>query len=257
MVRAVQQQRGFTLIEMVTVIVILGVLAVGLSRFLRFGSQIFLEASEREELIAGGRFAIERLNRDIRHALPNSPRLIAGGQCLEFRPIRAAASYLDIPVAPEEASDEISLIQFNRTEYRDDLSVAVYVLYDDEAYEPSDKLHNISSLDDTGNAWTLTLDSAHLFSEDSPTSRIYFVDTPVSYCVEANALFRYSGYNGYTAPGFPNAGRTLMAEFITASAFEINAASQNRNGQVLVQLTFSLNNEVVSFNNEIQVANVP
>lgn len=46
-----QPSKGFTLIELITVIVVLGVLASGMSQFLAFGSRIFAETSARDELI--------------------------------------------------------------------------------------------------------------------------------------------------------------------------------------------------------------
>ncbi|MDG1750525.1 MAG: type II secretion system protein, partial [Thalassotalea sp.] len=64
------KHKGFTLIELVTVIVILGVLAVGISSFLQFGTRIFSETSARDELISSARFSVERINREVRHALP-------------------------------------------------------------------------------------------------------------------------------------------------------------------------------------------
>ena len=63
------KQQGFTLIELVTTIVILGVLAVGASSFLRFGSQIFIDAIDRDEIISSARFSLVRLNRELRQYL--------------------------------------------------------------------------------------------------------------------------------------------------------------------------------------------
>lgn len=261
--------RGFTLIELVTVMVILGVLAVGISSFLQFGSRIYLETNDRSQLIASARFAIERFNREVRHALPNSPRLRNGNQCLEFRPIKAAAIYTDIPLAPLPPSSTIKVIRFDDSAFSNDLELIIYPLTSDEAYSPSSKISAIANNnpvfdhDLTVKEWPITLNNPIQFTEGSPTHRVFFIDQPISYCIEASELYRYQNYSGYLANGLPDVSssptalKVLMAESLDASGFQVNSASQLRSGNVLVTLNFRKNNEQVSFNNEIQVPNVP
>ncbi len=98
-----KKQSGFTLIELVTVIVILGILSVGISSFLKFGAQIFVDATDRDKILSSARFAIERLNRELRGAVPNSARILVnnGNHCIEFTPIAHSFVYIDIPVSPD------------------------------------------------------------------------------------------------------------------------------------------------------------
>lgn len=259
--------RGFTLIELVTVMVILGVLAVGISSFLQFGSRIYLETNDRSQLIASARFAIERLNREVRHALPNSPRLRNGNQCLEFRPIKAAAIYTDIPLAPLPPSSTIKVIRFDDSAFSNDLELIIYPLTSDEAYSPSSKISAIASNNPAFNQaldeWPITLNNPIQFTEGSPTHRVFFIEQPISYCIEASELYRYQNYSGYLANGVPDVSsaptalKVLMAESLDASGFQVNSASQLRSGNILITLNFRKNDEQVSFNNEIQVPNVP
>lgn len=261
-----RKSRGFTLIELVTVMVILGVLAVGISSFLQFGSRIYLETNDRSQLIASARFAIERLNREVRHALPNSPRPRNANKCLEFRPIKAAAIYTEIPLAPLPASSTIKVIRFEDSEFTNDLDLIIYPLTSDEAYLPSSKISAIANStsafdhDPIVKEWSITLDGPMQFTQGSPTKRVFFIDQPVSYCIEGTLLNRYQNYTSYRADGVPNVTPSLMAEFLditNASSFQVNSASQLRSGNVLVKLNFSKNSEKISFNNEIQVPNVP
>lgn len=275
--------KGFTLIEMVAVIVLLGVISVGVTSFLRFGTQAYVDVTARDELIASGRFAIERLNRELRAALPNSVRIntitiggVSSGQCIEFRPTRASAVYLDVPVAPEALANKVELIKFEDSEFTTDLEAVVYPLNPDDAYADtgSDKIRSISALTNSGSIWELTLASTTHFEEDSPTRRIYFVDRAVSYCViggeptlndAPNGLHELRRYEGYsrTADGIPSmlAAGALMAERLTFDdvnlPFDVVDATRTRNSVITARLTYRRNSENVAFNNEVQVINVP
>ncbi|KGJ92361.1 PilW family protein [Colwellia psychrerythraea] len=240
---------GFTLIEMITVIIILGVLAAAVSSYIKFATQIYIEATTREQLISSTRFAIERLNRDVRNALPNSLRLTNANLCLEMSPILASTTYIDIPVAPEDTSNTIDVIEFDDTfiwALNSNWSVVVYPLNFDDVYGSNNKVFDVSSISSPGDIRVVTLDSSVQFSEDSPTQRIYFINAndTVSYCLVGEILTRN---NVPIAQDIHNVNLP----------FEITPATLQRNAMVQINLLLEKNNEQVSFNNEIQVLNVP
>jgi MSHA biogenesis protein MshO len=252
-------QSGFTLVELVTVIVILGILAVGMSNFLQFGSRIFAEASGRDELVSSARFAIERLNREVRHAVPNSVNVDNAGNCLSFFPTIASTVYIDIPVSPEADSDEITIIPFDDNSVALANNVIVYPLtVGDFTPSTNTKYHPFTlPIDKTATPWVLSFASPVSFASDSPTQRIFFYGNSVSYCVVGTQLIRSSAGNS-----------SLMADDIlnyynmnNIAAFEVTEASQTRNATIQVRLLFGVNGEdsgeQVTFNNEIQVPNVP
>ena len=94
---------GFTLMELIIVIIIMGVMSVGIAGFIKLSTQTYLNVTERDELLANARFAVERLNREVRNALPNSIRTDNNvtTNCLEFVPIKTSTVYTQIAVAPE------------------------------------------------------------------------------------------------------------------------------------------------------------
>jgi MSHA biogenesis protein MshO len=240
---------GFTLIELISVIVILGVLATAISSFIKFASQIYSETTTRDQLVSSARFAIERLNRDIREALPNSLRLTGSNQCLEFTPIIESTTYLDIPVAPEISTNYITVIPFNEA-ITTGWSAIIYPLNPSDVYDATNgKVLSVNSIvDDSKEKWVIIINDGNsaYFKEDSPTQRVYFINTnsSIKYCIDGDTLTR----NGI-----------LMAQDISEgnSSFKIQEATLRRNAMVQVHFQFEKNNEIVTFNNEIQVLNVP
>ena len=271
-----EKKHGFSLIELIVVIVVLGVLATGISTFINFGTQVYTDATDREKAVSSARFAIERLNREIRSAVPNSVRINANSltgasakQCIEFTPIVLSAVYTEIAVTPKPASDEVKVVAFDETLFNagfsPNLSVGVYVLNASEFYGgSSEKVFTLlnNTITKSGNEWTLTLESTEIFAEESPTNRLYFFNQSVSYCVQNSQLTRHQNYSRNT-DNTPNSSGELMAENITMHngttlipPFWLTEATQLRNSMVLIKLTFTSNFESIVFNNEIQVHNV-
>lgn len=237
---------GFTLIELIVVIVILGVLAVSISGFITFGTQIYSETTARDQLVSSARFAIERINREVRNALPNSLRLTTANQCLEFTPIIESTIYTDIPVTPDIARDNINVIRFDEA-FDSNWNAIVYPLVPDDVYPITssnfDKVHSVESIIAAGDEWVITLENDVVFAEDSPTKRVYFTNETVEYCLLDKTLTR----NG-----------VLMAQDIyNTSPFELIVPTLQRNAMVQIYLLFEKNGEKITFNNEVQVLNVP
>jgi MSHA biogenesis protein MshO len=245
-----KKSSGFTLIEMIVVIIILGVLAAGISTFISLSTKIYTEVTDRDQLVSSARFAIERLNREVRNALPNS--LIVMGKCLRFTPILESTIYTNIPVAPEGNSNTIDIIEFDETfgETSDiNWSVVVYPLNPEDVYGSNSKVFGVNSISAPNDERVITLENSVQFAEDSPTQRLYFINGSVKYCIQNDTLLRSDSLNE----------NILMAQDISVanSSFEVLAATLQRNGMVRTHFQFEKNSEIATFTNEIQVLNVP
>ncbi len=95
--RAPTRQRGFTVIELILVIVVLGVVGGMVAVFMRAPVDAYVATSRRASLSDVADTAMRRMARDMRKALPNSIRLSGASgavqSCLEFIPTRTGVRY--------------------------------------------------------------------------------------------------------------------------------------------------------------------
>ena len=111
--------RGFTLIELVMVIVVLGILAAGSVKFIAFSAQGLVDTTERQALASSATIAVEKVMREVRRALPNSVRRFpdGGAECIEMVPILYSSEYISIPTASAAISfDSIKFVNGDGTE---------------------------------------------------------------------------------------------------------------------------------------------
>lgn len=267
--------KGFTLIELILVIIILGIMAVGISGFITLSTQTYLSATNRDGLISNARFVTERLNRELRNAVPNSIRIETKPnnkkQCVVFVPIIASTVYTDIPVEPEVASKKVSVIPFKKGngdpyDYSEvdgfDDVVIVYPLNKDDVYDDyTDKVGKVFYLDDinkTQNIWQINLIEEVHFKEDSPTKRLYIADREVRYCVLFSEIRRYKTLIGSNTSG----RKYLMAEHVIADIssqlpFNYIPGTLTRNSVIQIHFNFTRNEENYIFDHDIHMNNVP
>ena len=272
--------RGFTLVEMVTVILILGILVVGVSSFIIFGTRIFVESSSVDQVLSQSRFAVERMTRELRSALPNSVRLNSDSltyQCVEFVPIEASTTYLTMPIIPAAAaSTGIVILDRNQDENKisENQFAWIYPLVDADVYSSArQKRAQVKTPPLTlANQVTLTFTAPTRFAEASPRQRIYFGSSPVSYCFEKGAsgndlqIVRYAGYNFNTVQPNPATMGTgvLMAQSVANRLDNSNdlpliltPSSLVNNAMVHLQPRFNVNGETFQYRHQVQVINVP
>lgn len=90
------RQRGFTLVELIMVIVIMGVIGGMVSVFMRGPIDAYFASARRAELTDVADTTVRRIARDLRGALPNSLRPPIGGGgslCIDFIPTKIGGRY--------------------------------------------------------------------------------------------------------------------------------------------------------------------
>ena len=273
--------RGFTLVEMVTVILILGILVVGVSSFILFGTRIFVESSSVDQVLSQSRFAVERMTRELRSALPNSLRVNTDSltyQCIEFVPIKASTTYLSMPISPAAIASSGTVILDNvPSAISVNQFVWIYPLLDTDVYANTSsstrqKRAQIKAIATVGYQVTLTFTAALRFAEGSPRQRVYFGTNPVSYCFEKVAasnelqLQRYTSYNFSTIQPKPNmmGVGVLMAQSVansltnnTDQPLTLTPSTLVNNAMVHLQPRFNVNGETFQYRHQVQVINVP
>lgn len=261
--------RGFTLIELVITLVVLSILAVGVSSYLGFGARLYSDVAEREQILGQSRFVAERLIRELRNAAPNSVRVnqIPGVvSCLEYTPVVASGVYSQLPVSPESGTD-VHLQLYNWSNGLLGSRLIIYPTAAEHYYDSADShqtllaatVLNASDITSPENGATvkLQLSTAHSFAEHSPERRFYLLTRPVSYCVRDGEIRRLQGHNFNS--GFPVAtAGVLMAQQIKQAEFRVQQAVLNRNAVVNLYLQFGTETSSdMFFNYEVHIPNVP
>ena len=284
MVNLPAAHRGFTLMELVIVIVILGIVSGSVGNIVSTGTKIYVDATERDQLLSESRFVVERLNRELRMAVPNSARVTgdANIQCLEFVQAEWVTFYTNLPTVPSTSKSvrvvEIDDITGNFTL---DTSTDFAIVYPTDSTDIYDLTENkrkkidacidtgtdtsCNTNDDPNHLATLTVNGA--FADESTASRLYIARKAVSYCVQNNSIYRYvdtlnTGQVTYDID--TNTDGSLMAENLVNDLsgaselpFRVSNATLRRNSLVQILLAFEHNDEIVNFSNEVHIPNVP
>lgn len=260
---------GYSLVELVIVIVILGIIGVGLFSIYTTSIRQYIDASRRAEMTASARLALERISRELRNALPNSVRVSSDGNCVEFRPVLTAAVYAELPISNPASSLTASAFTLPAGSW----AVSVMPLQTSDGVNSdmygSAPLTTVGitavSAPDASNLVTVSLAAAHQFPRTSPSRRLYVVGGASSFCITAGGqLRRYSSYSStVNQPPLGSLGSgDLLAENISpgdssAPVFRYFPGSLERNAVLDISLLLRVGDESLRYAHEVQIRNVP
>jgi MSHA biogenesis protein MshO len=266
-------QRGFSLVEMIMVIVITGIIGGMVAVFLQAPIKQYMDVSRRADMTDIADTALRRIGRDVRLALPNSVRVSPDGHYIEFLPTKDGGRYRRGPGGTNDILDftkndnsfEVLGTMPVFTPNVDKMVVYNLGIAGANAYSGD----NITLLG-TPAAPIINI-TPFKFPFDSPNARFQIVSTPVTYVCSPVAggggtLKRWQGYAILpTQPTSLPAGGTesVMANHVSACSFSYNAfVVAQRSGLVTMNLGIteanpSGGNETVTLYSAVHVSNMP
>jgi MSHA biogenesis protein MshO len=281
------QQSGFTLVEMIMVIVITGIIGGIVAVFLRAPIQQYMDVARRAELTDVADTAIRRMARDVRTAVPNSVRVANCGvanSCVEYLPTRDGGRYRAAQDCTGACTGNV--LTFGAPDGSFDIiGTAINFVAGDYIVVGSTQSDGNPPYDTTitgilraytgaaGSQTTVTYtNTAFPVWAELPSQRFDVVDgaqRAVTYaCVgtlgtlDANqngqaSLVRYWNYGFNVAQVNPPGGQSaILADKVFACTIDYVIPNQ-RFGLLAVRLTLTSGGESVSLYNEIHVNNAP
>lgn len=272
-------EQGFTLIEMIVVIVITGIIAGIVAIFIQAPVQGYVDSSRRAELTDISDTAVRRLARDIRSAVPNSVRQSnCTAPCVEFIPTKDGGRYRAGPTG-----DVLLFNESNGTTHADTsfdiigagiaFAAGDYIVvgstqsdgswpYDTtvngvlRAYNGAAGVQSNVVITNGGLRWEAELDSQRFDVVDGTQRAVTYRCEGVGTNAAGNGtgvLRRYWNYGFNVAPGGSSA---VLADNVSACDITYNTPNQ-RFGLLSVRLEIKKANEAASLYNEIHVNNAP
>ncbi|KPM01330.1 prepilin-type N-terminal cleavage/methylation domain-containing protein [Vibrio splendidus] len=245
------KQRGFTLIEMIVTIVVVAVIGLAIAGFVEYGMKGYVDTIDRQKVQVKGQFVVEKMSREISHAVPNSfdssitPASAFAQKCLTFYAIKYSGFY-----HLNEATDDLNFIigQDSPILDADDFLIINPTNYSDLG-AGSTKRISVSGLVSSNNVFTASPVS---LSSQSIAQRHYIYDdsASVSYCL-VNDTVQNQGLiqrNGITVADSINYAQ---------SNFRYEEPSLQRGGVIHIDLVLEQNSEVSVYQQDVQVLNAP
>jgi MSHA biogenesis protein MshO len=273
--------RGFSLVELVVVIVVLGILGASVAVFINNPVRAYFATVRRAQLTDAADTTLRRMVRDLQTAVPNSIRITTSGSTLylEFTPISDVGRYRGATSGGNEPTGIDLLDTTDATDTTFQVlgrpvtvpSAAKLVIFN-LGYGTSDLYAGGNRRDVTtaaGSASSISFTSTgSAWPGDSPDRRFYLVTTPVTYVCAPVAdgsgrLDRYSGYalqatqpSSTTTPPLSTATSALVVDKLSGCSFETSAVLANANAAALtLQLTDT--GETVTLYAQVYLGNTP
>lgn len=255
---------GFTLIELIMVIVLLSVIAMVGGSFIAQSFRGFTQSDNRIDIYEEGKIALVRMEREIHNAIPNAfnPATINNDD-LQFGMINDLAMQNVFGQYTNNnpntfIDDRISTLGLGNIISINNLSWAHFNSGTPRLYEITDISHP------SGRRMALATN----IQDPQPDGRFYAVNRMVRYCLDTTTLRRntitINNTNYNSGPGFPlgctgkpiatNVNRILAAKPI----FSYQPGTSTNSPLVTIDFRIAPpNGESINFHKEVMIVNVP
>ncbi|MEL7290748.1 MAG: prepilin-type N-terminal cleavage/methylation domain-containing protein [Pseudomonadota bacterium] len=237
--------KGFTLIEMILTLVVGAILVLGIAGFVQLGARGYSETVERQRMQTQAKFIVEKMSREVRHAVPNmfnnAITIPSATSCISFYPIVESGFY-----AVSDA--DLKFVVGREGVTVADIRGLNMVINPTEA-NPSSNVISLTNVVGANGTFTVPLTTPLVGNSVSKRHYIYNPDRMVSYCLVGGQLRR----------ALNSSDDLALSDTGLSGTLSYQPATVQQNGIVRLDLTFQnqAGDESTSFSQEIQVLNVP
>ena len=261
------RQQGFTLMELIMVIVIAGILATMTVGFITKPMEAYVDLSRRAELVDSAEMSMRMMARDIRRALPNSVREITDGfemiNTVEGGRYRDKQDPSDPSTTPLILPGGVEFDVLGNLNNAPDTSdfIVIYNLTntgnDYNAYNsPGVGIWNRVGIAAGSTTSKITMNEAMGITQGSPRQRFFIVDEVIRYQCTAGVLYRQQCS---IAPS-PTCGTSApISKHMDcgSTSFSYQPGTAARAGLVTINLSLISEGERISLLHQVHVDNVP
>ncbi|WP_122046549.1 PilW family protein [Vibrio atlanticus] len=239
------KRQGFTLIEMIITMIVGSILVVGIAGFVELGARGYADTVDRQRLQTQAKFVLEKITREVRHAVPNmfsQNAVVPGSRCVSFFPIVTSGIYA-------MSGDDIQFVTADNALTAAVLAPLSLVINPTEA-TPTNNDFPLATVTATNNTFLLANESVNLVGNSvSNRHYIYNPNGRVTYCIVNGRVWRSEG-NGALIP---------ISDTGVTGDLDYQPANVQRNGIVHLEFEFrnQVGDELTNFQQDIQVINVP